>query len=159
MVGETTKADADLIAMWDKACQHDQRGKRNAKKSTSSEHTLQVKCVQYFRHAFPEYDELLFAIPNGGKRNVRVAVKLKAEGVVSGVPDLFLAIPSGEWHGLFIEMKNGKSNDVTDNQQRIMFKLAMQKYKTAVARSYEDFCKIIQEYLYEREKCCNFARD
>lgn len=32
---------------------------------------------------------LIFAIPNGGKRNVIVARKMKAEGVKPGVPDYF----------------------------------------------------------------------
>src|SRR3990167_7125439 len=36
---------------------------------------------------------LLFAIPNGGLRNIRVAMNLKAEGVRAGIPDYFLAVP------------------------------------------------------------------
>lgn len=52
---------------------------------------------------------LLFAIPNGGERNVIVATKLKATGVKKGVPDTFLAYPIAHWHGLFIELKRPKS--------------------------------------------------
>jgi hypothetical protein len=45
------------------------------------------------------------AIPNGGKRGKAQAGKLKAEGVKTGVPDVFVALPVGRFHGLYIEMK------------------------------------------------------
>ncbi len=49
--------------------------------------------------------EWLHHIPNGGERNLAVAGKLKAEGVKAGVWDLFLPLPRGGYHGLYIEMK------------------------------------------------------
>ena len=49
--------------------------------------------------------KLLFAIPNGGDRMLSVAASLKAEGMKSGVPDLFLPIAVGTYFGLWIEMK------------------------------------------------------
>ena len=139
--------DAELMALWNSKNNKDARAKRNARKTTASEHDLQVACVRLFRYKHHEYNEMLFAIPNGGKRNSIVAKKLKAEGVVSGVPDLFLAIPKGNWCGMFIELKNGRSNNLTENQKRMMYKLQMHRYKTAVARSLEEFEKIIEEYL------------
>lgn len=54
---------------------------------------------------------LMHAIPNGGARGndsqtnkIRGAM-LKAEGVKKGVPDIFLPVPMGQYHGLYIEMK------------------------------------------------------
>ena len=49
--------------------------------------------------------DYLLAIPNGGKRNLLEAVRLKRQGVLAGVSDLFLAYPSASIHGLWIEMK------------------------------------------------------
>ena len=43
---------------------------------------------------------LLFAVPNGGHRHRAVAARLKDEGVKAGVPDLFLPVPRGAFHGL-----------------------------------------------------------
>lgn len=63
-----------------------------------TEHEHQVQFVAWFRKTFS--DVLIFAIPNGGQRNIAVAAKLKAEGVTAGIPDLF--IPA--W-SLWIEMK------------------------------------------------------
>lgn len=47
-----------------------------------------------------------YAIPNGGGRSKREAGRLKAEGVRSGVSDLFVSFPAGGFHGLYIEMKS-----------------------------------------------------
>src|SRR5258708_278445 len=51
----------------------------------------------------------MFAIPNGGLRDVRTATNLKAEGVKAGVPDIFLPFhnifPHYPYSGCFIAMK------------------------------------------------------
>lgn len=47
-----------------------------------------------------------FAIPNGGGRSKREAGRLKAEGVTSGVSDIFCSVARGGQHGLYIEMKS-----------------------------------------------------
>ena len=36
---------------------------------------------------------VMYHIPNGGRRNKITGARLKAEGVVAGVPDVFLASP------------------------------------------------------------------
>ena len=64
------------------------------------EHILQVNCVNYFRLRYPK--GLIYAIPNGGQRNVIVASKMKAEGVLSGVPDLHIPIAKKGYNGLYI---------------------------------------------------------
>jgi hypothetical protein len=66
-----------------------------------TEHEEQREFVRWFRQSYP--GTRIFAIPNGGARSKATAGKLKAEGVSSGVPDLF--IPA--W-GLWIEMKRVK---------------------------------------------------
>ncbi len=55
--------------------------------------------------------EWIHAIPNGGSRGDSQKSraihggKMKAEGVRKGIPDIFLPWPSGNWHGLYIELK------------------------------------------------------
>ena len=44
-----------------------------------------------------------FAIPNGEKRDVRVGVRLKEEGVLPGVADLELVLPQGQH--VYVEIK------------------------------------------------------
>jgi hypothetical protein len=47
------------------------------------------------------------AIPNGGKRDLRVAVKLKREGVRRGTPDIIILLPEGRVAWLELKIKGG----------------------------------------------------
>lgn len=131
-----------IIAEYNKILEKQNRGK-----VAPSEHDLQVACINWFRATHKGIATMLFAIPNGGWRNPTTAAKLKAEGVVAGVPDLFLAVPSGEYHGLFIEMKNGKAGRLSEPQKNMITRLQNENYKCEVCHSWSDFCKIIKEYL------------
>jgi len=75
-----------------------------------TEHEEQRELVRWFRQAWP--DVRIFAIPNGGARSQATAGRLKAEGVSSGVPDLF--IPA--WR-LWIEMKRSKGGSLSAEQK------------------------------------------
>jgi len=108
------------------------------------EHEIQVACVNWFRYQFPKY--LIYAIPNGGNRNVIVAKKLKAEGVLSGVPDLHIPVAKNGYNGLYIEMKADK-NKPSENQKKIMQKLEEEGYKCEVCYSVDDFMKVVKNYL------------
>lgn len=66
------------------------------------EHQVQVAICNYLDLRKVCY----FAIPNGGKRNIITASKLKAEGVKKGVPDLCII---HEGQAFFLEVKRPKS--------------------------------------------------
>jgi hypothetical protein len=65
---------------------------------TRTEHVEQREFVRWFRQTFPAVR--ILAIPNGSQRSRTTGARLKAEGVVAGVPDLL--VPA--W-SLWIEMK------------------------------------------------------
>ena len=77
--------------------------------SLPSEHDEQAGFVQWFRARWPRV--LIFAIPNGGKRSIVTAKRLRREGVTPGVPDLY--IPA--W-GIWIEMKRQKGGRTSPDQ-------------------------------------------
>ena len=110
------------------------------------EHRIQCACVRWLRLTHPHL--LCFAIPNGGARNAITGSMLKAEGVVAGVPDLFLAYPSGGFSGLFIEMKAGK-NKPSELQQKIISKLRSNGYAVEVCYNFDNFVKIVCGYIGE----------
>jgi len=75
-----------------------------------TEHEEQREVVRWFRQTWPSVR--IFAIPNGGARSKATAGRLKAEGVASGVPDLF--IPA--WR-LWVEMKRAKGGSLSAEQK------------------------------------------
>lgn len=97
------------------------------------------------QRCWPEL-ELLFAIPNGGHRVKGVAVKLQREGVRAGVPDIFLPVARGDWHGLFIEMKAEKGK-VTEKQEEWHERLKAAGYLVLVCYGWEAARKAIESYL------------
>lgn len=120
---------------------------RNSRKAAATEHDLQVGCVRWFRYEFPAFAPLLFAIPNGGRRDYVAAAKLKAEGVIAGVPDLLLAVPRGGYHALWIEMKNGKAGELSPAQKEMHEHLRAQGYRVEVCRTFDAFVTILRDYL------------
>lgn len=97
------------------------------------------------RIKYPEL-ELLFHVPNGGSRNTREAINLKKQGVKPGVPDLFLPVARGKYHGLFIEMK-ATGNKCTDFQEKWIKDLVKENYCCVVAYGWEVASIALMEYL------------
>ena len=87
---------------------------------------------------------LLFAIPNAGAARLR---NLQTEGVLRGVADLFLAYPSGPYHGLFIEMKRIKGGRLSEHQLAFMQKAWKVGYSCEVCHGAEEAWKLICTYL------------
>lgn len=124
-----------------------------------SEDSIQVSCVSWFRVAHPELARLLHHSANEGKRTTRIVhthagtrvvcsggARLKAMGMQPGFPDLFLAVPSRGMHGLFIEMKSATGR-LEPSQREMLALLSEQGYATAVCRSLDDFCHVVDSYL------------
>jgi hypothetical protein len=114
--------------------------------SKISEHQLQASIFSYVNKVLPALRPFMFAIPNGGQRNVIVAKKLKAEGVTAGVWDILIVIPNIYKHGLFIECKVSK-NELTKTQQDFKEKVQPVGYHFEECRSLEDFIAILENYF------------
>lgn len=85
-------------------------------------------------------------IPNEGKRSAAYGAALKRAGMQKGFPDLFFPIPSGQYHGLFIEMKYGK-NKPTPEQESWLSSLSAVGYFCSVCYGYDAAVKTIRKYL------------
>ena len=109
---------------------------------THQESTLQTACVRWFRYQYPHL--VIYAVPNGGSRNVREAQRLKAEGVLSGVADLVVLLTQGK--SLYIEMKV-KGNRHTQNQKDFQKKVIALGHTYAVCYTFEEFQKVVENYI------------
>jgi hypothetical protein len=113
-----------------------------------SEHQEQVMLINWFRMQYKQYKYHLWAIPNGGSRHIVTAVNLKAEGVLAGVSDLFLMIPKGKYHGMFIEMK-AKTGSVSEKQKEFMAAASSMNYIAVVCYGFDEAKTAITNYLQE----------
>jgi hypothetical protein len=120
--------------------------KKPRAKRKSPESDMQTACVKWFVGVYPQHKGLLYAIPNGGSRHKLEAARLKREGVVAGIPDLFLSIPRKGFHGFYLEAKI-KGNTTSKEQKIMIEKLKEQGYKAIVFWSLDEFMKVVTEYL------------
>lgn len=108
-----------------------------------TEHEEQKGLLHWWRHKFPRV--LIFAIPNGEKRSISVAKRLKAEGVTPGIPDLHVP----EWN-LWIEMKRRKGGRVSKEQREIIRYLRSIGQTVIIGQGAEDASKQILEFVQKR---------
>jgi len=113
-----------------------------------SEHHLQVRFMVKCEDHLTEYPELwaMHATPNGGKRQRLTAVLLKAEGVKKGVPDVFLPVPRGGYHGWWCEFKFNDGRPSPEQEAWITF-LRAQGYYVCVYWSAEAAFRDLLAYL------------
>lgn len=96
------------------------------------------------RNKYPELD-LLYHIPNEGKRSPATAATMKRIGLKSGVPDLCLPVARGGYHGLYIELK-ADGGRVTKKQMEWIDRLQQQHYCAVVCFGWEAAVKAIERY-------------
>ncbi len=115
------------------------------KKSEASEQIALIQWCDINKHIYPGL-ELIFAVPNGGKRNKLEAINLKKQGVKAGVPDLFLPVAKYGYNGLFIELKYG-NNKATLKQKEWIEKLNKQGYCATVCNGFDEAKDVIEKYM------------
>ena len=107
----------------------------------------QIKIFNWARYVDkrPEL-ALLHSIPNGGYRAIGEASRLKASGVLAGVPDIFLPVARGSYHGLYIELKTATGR-VSADQKIVIARLQEQNYQVEICRGAEEAIAAIEKYL------------
>lgn len=111
-----------------------------------SESQIQHSCLQWFRLQYPALSLLLFAVPNGGKRDSKSGARMKYEGVISGVADLILLIPKKGFASLCIEMKTPKGEQ-SESQRKWQGAAERANNKYVVCRSLMEFMNEVNSYL------------
>lgn len=120
-------------------------GKNVPVPKVKSEDMEQAEFIQWMRRNLPAHR--VFAIPNGGWRSKASVMKLKATGVVAGVPDLM--IPSLK---TFIEMKRTKGGQVSQEQTDWIHYLQDVGYHAKVCYGKDEAVAFIKEIFVALDK-------
>lgn len=114
----------------------------------TSEHKEQVAYFQWVDLMAKQDSRYLniFAIPNGGLRNIVTAAKMKKEGVRKGVPDIAIMFPAQGYHGMFLELKI-KPNKPSKEQEEWIDRLMRSAYFATVCWSTEELIQTTEWYM------------
>ncbi|MEG2599881.1 MAG: VRR-NUC domain-containing protein [Muribaculaceae bacterium] len=132
---------------FDQLCELTNKQTTSRKHQSDEEHRIQCACVRWFALQHPELKGRLFAVPNGGRRDVTTAKKLKAEGVVAGVADLILLLHNRTYGALLIEMKTIKGTQSEAQKKWQLSLCSNEEYKYVLCRSLDDFMREVSDYL------------
>lgn len=128
---------------------------RRARRATdASESDIQQSCLRWFKLQYPKLasEGMLFHIANEGVRVGAMGYRMRREGLVRGVADLCLAIPSQGYGALYIEMKRPKTvfhaaTYQSPEQKEWQRNVEKHGNKYVVCRSVDEFKDIINNYL------------
>jgi hypothetical protein len=108
-------------------------------KRKSPERDLQVAIVSALNDHCPF---LFWHTPNGGKRHIATAARLKKEGVRPGIPDIQIMLPN---RSAFLELK-AKRGRLTDSQIAFRQKAQATGHWWEVANSFEDAWAVLERW-------------
>lgn len=109
---------------------------------------LQKQCVKHFEENYPEYEDLLIALPNGFKSQFdnKTNKYLKELGFKDYTPDLFLAVKTSYYSGLFVELLP-RGERLRKTKYEYLEKLRLNGYRVVIVQDLKDFEDIINNYL------------
>lgn len=133
--------------------QYFQNDSQPRQKRAHPEHDIQVSFFDEvrLRRLRDNRWNLVFAIPNGEIRHWSAAKRLKREGVEPGIPDVFCAVPSGKYAGLWLEFKAPKGS-LSDAQKEKAELLRLAGYRVEVVKNTDAAIAIVEEYLRNASK-------
>ena len=127
---------------------------RRTKKTTAvkavpteaDEQKLLFEWAEYAEVLHPEL-QLLYHVPNEGRRSYRAGYELRKQGMRAGVPDLCLPVSNGEYHALYIEMKRKDGGKVSEAQRWWIDKLNDSGNLAVICHGFDEARSIILGYL------------
>lgn len=118
------------------------------RKKDNEEEREQIKFFKLIPIYFPKLpDKLLFAVPNGGSRNIVEGANLKKQGVTRGVADVILLIPRKGYASLCLEFKTKKGRQ-SDEQIEFQRQAENCRNKYIIVRSAMQAIEEVRSYLY-----------
>ena len=115
------------------------------------EQSFQQACAGWLKHALCEADvpQIFYHVANERKASVRQMSLLKLQGVLSGVSDVVLPLKSGEYSGVYCELKT-KVGCPSKNQKAFLNAVSEQGYLAVVINDFETFKDVFSYYIDNR---------
>ena len=120
----------------------------NYKIKSVAKRELQIASLRWFRENYPEYEDLLIALPNGFRAqfDYKTNKNLKELGFKDYTPDLFLVVETSYYRGLFVELLP-RGERLRKTKYEYFEKLRLNGYRVVIVRDLKDFEDIIKNYL------------
>ena len=107
---------------------------------------MQSAFFEWMHYTHRRVRAVSFAIPNDGKRSAKEGYFAKLRGMTPGIPDTFMSIARGPYHGLYIEFKI-HPNKPTNAQLAKIISLTQEGYMCAICYTLEEGKKTLNFYL------------
>ncbi len=122
---------------------------KSKKEAIPTEHQEQCEVIRFRDKSLDQFPSLkwLHAIPNGQAKTPGQRMKFKREGLTSGVSDLCLPEPRGNFSGLYIELKRRKGGRVSDEQKEFIEFVKGGNYFVRVAEGADEAIGFLKLYL------------
>ena len=112
----------------------------------SKEDVIQINLINWIRFNYPEIEIDTYHLPLQRRCSVQQGALLKRMGVKKGMADLFIAVPCGGYHGLWIELKSDKGK-LSEEQKEFLSRMTERGYIAVPAWGFESAKEIILTYL------------
>lgn len=104
--------------------------------------------IDFYRRCVKPGSCVVFAVPNGGRRDGLEAARLIAEGVVPGVSDLVILLPQGRSHYAEVKTAEDKLRKIkagTQSAPQAAFQAAAEAlgHTYSIVRSLEDWYDLL----------------
>jgi len=127
--------------------------KKKKGKGLFPETKVQLAIVKYIKLKYPHAAKFIIKIDNEGKRTVQGHELAKRCGLHIGASDLFIAKPTLEYYGLWLEIKKDGWKMVPSNQKHTEKQLSFIDrmnsvgYKADIGVGIDECMKIVDEYF------------
>ena len=114
------------------------------------EDRLQIGFMRWVEATHNDIFQVMMASAGGLRTSMSQGMKMKSMGYKRGTPDIFLAVPRGGKHGLFLELKSAIGRPSPD--QLLMIQTLQQHgYAAAIVNSFAAAKAALTAYLREEE--------
>lgn len=108
-----------------------------------TEAKIQQEAIMRIWNELPQTRLCLFHIPNGMMSDARIGAKFKAQGVISGVPDLVF-VWCGKTHYIEVKCEKGR---LSENQKKLHEKWSEQGVDVMIFRTSEEIFNFIHRIV------------